>query len=209
MPLTYQTHNNGWIECVCGSMFSGKSEELIRRVRRASYAKLHVQVFKPAIDNRYSKDEIVSHDGKAVHALSIQRAEDILDLLEPETEVVAIDEVQFFEDILVDIACFLANKGLRMIVAGLDMDFRGEPFSPMPQLMAVSETVQKLSAICVICGAPASHTQRLINGKPACYDDPIIMVGASDSYEPRCRYCHEVPKSPKISQNIMTVNKEI
>ncbi|GGE28558.1 thymidine kinase [Pullulanibacillus camelliae] len=209
MPLTHHTHNNGWIECVCGSMFSGKSEELIRRVRRATYAKLHVQVFKPVIDDRYSKEEVVSHDGKSVHAKPIERAEEILDLLEPETEVVAIDEVQFFEDTVVNIACFLANKGLRVIVAGLDMDFRGEPFPPVPNLMAVSETVTKLNAICAVCGAPASRTQRLINGKPACYDDPIIMVGASESYEPRCRHCHEVPGSPNALQGIMTVSVDI
>ena len=190
------TQNKGWIECVCGSMFSGKSEELIRRVRRATFGRQKVEVFKPVIDNRYSKEEVVSHDGQSVVATPIEDAEEILKIMQPDTEVIAIDEVQFFDYNVVGVCQYLADHGYRVIVAGLDMDFRGEPFNPMPEIMAISETVTKLNAICMVCGSPASRTQRLIDGKPANYHDPVILVGASESYEPRCRHCHEVPGKP-------------
>ncbi|WP_026691607.1 thymidine kinase [Alteribacter aurantiacus] len=190
------TRREGWLEVVCGSMFSGKSEELIRRVRRASYGKLKVQVYKPALDNRYSEEEVVSHNGTKVNAVPIKRSINMLERLENGTQVVAIDEVQFFDEDILDVVQALADQGVRVICAGLDQDFRGEPFGCMPQLMAVAETVTKLQAICLSCGSPASRTQRLINGKPASYDDPIILVGASESYEPRCRHCHEVPGKP-------------
>ncbi|GGH87094.1 thymidine kinase [Pullulanibacillus pueri] len=203
------THNEGWIECVCGSMFSGKSEELIRRVRRATYGKQKVQVFKPAIDNRYSNEEVVSHAGRSVVATPIQNAEEILKLLKPDTDVIAIDEVQFFDENVVEIAQSLADQGHRVIVAGLDTDFRGEPFNPVPELMAISETVTKLNAICMVCGSPASRTQRLINGKPANYDDPIILVGASEAYEPRCRHCHDVPGKPAKSNGVAVIQESI
>ncbi|MBM7095567.1 MULTISPECIES: thymidine kinase [Alteribacter] len=199
------TRREGWLEVVCGSMFSGKSEELIRRVRRASFGKLKVQVFKPALDNRYSEEEVVSHNGTKVTALPIKRSTDMLDRLENGTQVVAIDEVQFFDEDVLDVVQTLADEGIRVICAGLDQDFRGEPFGCMPQLMAVAETVTKLQAICLSCGSPASRTQRLINGKPASYDDPIILVGASESYEPRCRHCHEVPGRPAPSYEKQTV----
>lgn len=192
----YVMKQSGWIEVICGSMFSGKSEELIRRVRRATYAHLTVQVFKPAIDNRYDKTDIVSHNGMTTVAQPIHRIEEILEHINPNVDIIAIDEAQFFDDAIVEIAEQLANKGIRVIAAGLDTDFRGEPFGPMPQLMAVSESTTKLNAICPICGSPASRTQRLINGKPASFDDPIILVGASESYEPRCRHHHEVPNKP-------------
>ncbi|ERS92538.1 thymidine kinase [Staphylococcus simulans] len=191
----YETYHSGWIECITGSMFSGKSEELIRRLKRGMYAKQKVVVFKPAIDNRYHKEKVVSHNGNAIEAITIKVAEEIFEQDLTGVDVIGIDEVQFFEHSVVDIAQELAEQGHRVIVAGLDMDFRGEPFEPMPQLMAVSELVTKLQAVCAVCGAPASRTQRLINGRPAKADDPIIMVGADESYEPRCRAHHIVAPS--------------
>lgn len=188
--------HSGWIEVICGSMFSGKSEELIRRVRRATYGNLSVKVFKPAIDNRYAEDSIVSHNGTSVLARPLDHSTDILDVVDENVDVVGIDEVQFFDEHVVEVAQTLADRGHRVIVAGLDLDFRGEPFGCMPTFMAVSESVTKLSAICPVCGSPATRTQRLIDGRPASYDEPIILVGASESYEPRCRHHHEVPNKP-------------
>jgi len=190
------SYNGGWIEVVCGSMFSGKTEELIRRVRRARIAKQKVQVFKPQIDIRYQLEKFSSHDGLAWEAIPVGHAREILDHVGPDTNVVAVDEAQFFDWELSDVCRELAQRGLRVITAGLDMDFRGEPFGPMPLLMAEAEEVTKLQAICVVCGAPASRTQRLINDMPAGYDEPIILVGGSESYEARCRTCHEVPGKP-------------
>jgi len=188
----YQQHKGGWVEVVCGSMFSGKTEELIRRVRRAQIARQKVQVFKPSLDDRYVLEKVTSHNGMGLDAILITEAREILDLVEPDTAVVAIDEVQFFDWTIAEVCNTLAEGGKRVIVTGLDMDFRGEPFGPMPLLMAEAERVDKLSAICVVCGAPASRTQRLIDGQPASYDDPVIMVGASEVYEARCRHCHRV-----------------
>jgi thymidine kinase len=177
-------------------MFSGKTEELIRRIKRAQIARQKVQVFKPKIDARYSKGQVASHNGVLHAAVPVNDAEEMAALIEPDTTVVAIDEAQFFDDALVDLCRELAHRGIRVIVAGLDLDFRGEPFGPMPQLMAEAEMVDKLQAICMVCGAPASRTQRLIDGEPAAYNDPIIMVGAKDYYEARCRHCHEVRDKP-------------
>lgn len=188
-------HFAGRIELICGSMFSGKTEELIRRVKRARIARQLVQVFKPAIDNRYLEGRVNSHSGHSDDAHSVSCASDIVAALAPETTVIAIDEAQFFDAELIPIVEEFANRGLRVILAGLDLDFRGEPFGPMPALMSHAEDVTKLHAICVVCGEEASRTQRLVNGKPARYDDPIIMVGASESYEARCRQCHAVPRS--------------
>jgi thymidine kinase len=185
--------SGGWIELVCGSMFSGKTEELIRRVRRAKIAKQNVQVFKPAMDTRYTTEAVTSHNGLGVEAVPVQSAAEIEQLIRPETSVAAIDEVQFFGWEITELCQKLADRGMRVIAAGLDMDFRGEPFGPMPVLMAQAERVDKLQAICVVCGNPASRTQRLINGQPAAYDDPVILVGGSESYEARCRKCHQVP----------------
>ena len=182
----------GWIEVICGSMFSGKTEELIRRVRRAQIARQKVQVFKPSIDVRYSTGQVASHNGALHSAVTVTGSEEVEALVEPDTNVVAIDEAQFFDEGVVDLCERLAHNGVRVIVAGLDLDFRGEPFGPMPRLMAEAEMVDKLQAICVECGAPASRTQRMIDGQPAAYDDPIILVGARDYYEARCRHCHEV-----------------
>lgn len=179
-------------------MFSGKTEELLRRIRRAEIARKKVQVFKPAIDNRYGIVRVASHNGVARNdAIVVANAQEILDRLAPDTEVVAIDEVQFFDDDVIGVCDLLAGRGLRVIAAGLDQDFRGEPFGPIAALMALAEYVDKLQAICVVCGAAASRTQRLIDGKPARYDDPVILVGGSERYEARCRTCHEVPGKPK------------
>lgn len=189
----YHRYEGGWIEVICGSMFSGKTEELIRRVKRAVIARQRVQVFKPLLDNRFSTESVSSHDGLQWDAVAVSSAAEILELVRDITDVVAIDEAQFFDWAIVDVCEQLAQQGKRVIVAGLDMDFRGEPFGPMPVLMAQAETVDKLQAICAVCGAPASRTQRLINGVPANYDDPQILVGASEVYQARCRRCHEVP----------------
>lgn len=185
------------MELVCGSMFSGKTEELLRRVRRAEIARKKVQLFKPAVDDRYGQVRVASHNGVVREgALVVNCAAEILERLDPQTQVVAIDEIQFFDVEIAGICDELANRGLCVIAAGLDQDFRGEPFGPMPVLMAMAERVDKLHAICVVCGASASRTQRLIDGQPARYDDPIILIGGSESYEARCRKCHAVPGKP-------------
>lgn len=182
---------------ICGSMFSGKTEELLRRIRRAEIARRKVQVFKPLIDDRYGLKRVASHSGIAREdAITIRSAVEILQKTPDDAEVIAIDEIQFFDWTIADVCSTLANQGRRVIGAGLDQDFRGEPFGPMPLLLALAERVDKLHAICVVCGAEASRTQRLIDGRPARYDDPVILVGGSESYEARCRNCHEVPGRP-------------
>ena len=196
----YQELQKGWIEVICGPMFAGKSEELIRRVKTLSYAHQKIIAFKPAIDNRYDKSAIASHDGEKYQAFAIKSAEDILPLVESDVQVVAIDEVQFFKDSIVSICESLADRGVRVIVAGLDTDFRGEPFGVMPLLLARAEFVTKLSAACTVCGCAATRTQRLVDGKPANYDDPIILVGAKESYEARCRKHHIVPNKPNSNK---------
>lgn len=185
---------DGWIEVICGSMFSGKSEELIRRVHRVQIAKKKVQVFKPTIDTRYSIQYIYSHNGTKIEAINISNSKELLEKTEPDTEVVAIDEAQFYDKGIVTICQKLADQGRRVMVTGLDQDFRGEPFGPIPELLAVAEYIDKLQAICMICGSPASRTQRLVNGKPAKYSDPTILIGAKETYEARCRKCHVVIK---------------
>ena len=187
--------SGGWIEVIAGVMFSGKSEELIRRVRRAIIARKRVQVFKSHLDARYAGIyAISSHDGRTVEAVPVDSASQIAQCLDPMAHVIAIDEAQFLDLSIVDLATTLAARGRRVILAGTDTDFRGEPFGPMPQLMAVAEVVDKLHAICVLCGAPASRNQRLVEGKPARYDSPVIQVGGQESYEARCRACHQVPR---------------
>ena len=185
-------HSRGRVELICGSMFSGKTEELIRRLRRAVIAKQKVQVFKPAIDTRYHEEQVTSHNGLGFEARPVSSASDILTDLSPDTTVVAIDEVQFFDPAVIGICDQLAEQGKRVICAGLDTDFRGMPFGPMPDLMARAELVDKLHAICVICGEEANRTQRRIDGQPARFDDPVVLVGAAEVYEARCRQCHEV-----------------
>lgn len=187
-------HHSGCIEVICGSMFCGKTEELIRRVRRAVIAKHRTQVFKPALDDRYGIEHVTSHNGQNIKAEPVANMAELETLLLPETTVVAIDEAQFFDDTLVAGVSQLATRGIRVILAGLDLDFRGEPFGPMPKLLCIAEDVTKLHAICMRCGEPASRTQRLVNNKPAHYNDPIVMIGAQESYEARCRQHHIVPK---------------
>lgn len=187
-------HHTGSIEVVTGSMFSGKTDELIRRLRRATIARQKVQVFKPIIDDRYQVDKVTSHAGTVFSALPVRSSSELLKNLEPDTSVVGIDEAQFFDEGIVEVAQTLAERGIRVIVAGLDTDFRGEPFGCMPVFMAVAEHVDKLQAICMVCGEAASRTQRLVNGKPARYNDPVVIVGASEMYEARCRKHHEVPR---------------
>lgn len=177
-------------------MFSGKTEELIRRVRRAQIAQQRVQVFKHVLDDRYAVQSITSHNGARLEAVPIAHSAEILLQVGPATEVVAVDEAQFLDDGIAAVASALAGRGARIILAGLDTDFRGEPFGPMPTLLALAEEVTKLQAICMVCGAPASRTQRLINGQPAHYTDPIILIGARETYEARCRRCHQVPGRP-------------
>ncbi len=188
------SRNLGQITVVCGSMFAGKSEELIRRARRALYAKKRVQVFKPAIDNRYDEERVVTHMGVAHEAVPVRSIAELRQKLDPATQVVCIEEAQFFDASIVPLAIELADRGVEVILAGLDQDFRREPFGPMPHLLAVADEVVKLRAICMKCGAPASHTFRQIDGKPAHRDDPIILIGATESYEARCRNCHTLRK---------------
>jgi thymidine kinase len=185
----------GWIEVISGVMFAGKSEELIRRVRRSVIARKKVQVFKSHLDDRYGGVYTVSsHDGTLVEAEPVQSSLEIMEKVRPDTEVVAVDEAQFLDRGIVKVANELAARGVRVILAGTDSDFRGQGFGAMPELMAAAEIVDKMYAICVVCGGPATRNQRLINGRPAPYDSPLIMVGGSESYEARCRHCHQVPQ---------------
>lgn len=192
----YMTAKDGWIEVICGSMFAGKTEELIRRIKRLDYAKKEVLVFRPRIDNRYSDTEVVSHSNYRHDAIIIDNAKEIYDYVTPNTYAIAVDEVQFFSSELVQICDKLADDGFRVICAGLDKDFRGEVFGLMGELIVKAEFVDKLEAICNVCGNPATRTQRLIDHKPANYNDPIVLVGAQEAYEPRCRHCHEVVDKP-------------
>ena len=194
----YQSYRDGWIETISGCMFAGKTEELIRRIKVLEFAKKEIMVFKPVIDNRYSDTKVVSHAGSSVESHAVNDALEILEMVKDTTQVVAIDEAQFFDDNLCDVANELADRGIRVMCAGLDTNFKGEPFGPMPLPITEAEFVTKLAAVCNKCGAPATRTQRIIDGKPASYNDPIILVGASESYEARCRHCHEVPDKPKV-----------
>lgn len=173
----------GWIEVITGSMFSGKSEELIRRLRRARIARQQVQVFKPRIDMRYSNDHIVSHSEMRHQSRTVESARELFELIEPGTEVVGIDEGQFFDQDLVEVANELARRGMRVIIAGLDQDYTGKPFEPMPQLLAIAEYITKTHAICVRCGQPANYSQRIFESSER------VAVGASGMYEARCRRC--------------------
>lgn len=179
----------GSIEVICGSMFSGKTEELVRRLKRAQIARQKVQVFKPVIDNRYSADHVQSHDANRILSKPVEKARDILRFVEDNTRVVGIDEAQFFDDSVVEVANKLAFRGIRVICAGLDLDFRGQPFGPMPRLLAIAEQVTKLQAVCTGCGGPASRSQRTAG--PTSDQASLIQVGAKEMYEARCRFCHE------------------
>ena len=196
--MMYQMYRPGYIEVISGCMFAGKTEELIRRIKTLEFAKKNVLVFKPVIDNRYSNTKVVSHAGSSVESIVVPDARSILDFVKDDTDVIAIDEVQFFDEDVLLVCNYLAKKGKRVMCAGLDTDFRAEPFGVMPRLITDAEFVTKLTAVCMKCGAPATRTQRLVNGKPAQYTDPIIMVGAAEAYEARCRHCHEVIGKPEI-----------
>ncbi|MEX0671939.1 MAG: thymidine kinase [Candidatus Babeliales bacterium] len=189
-------HKKGTLEVVCGSMFSGKSEELIRRLKRAEIAKKNTLAFKHSLDDRKSIEHLVSHGGLKINAFAIDKAKMILDLTPPEIEIIGIDEVQFFNNEIISIIQELIHAGKRVIVAGLDLDFRGVPFSCIPGLMAIADTVTKLTAICMSCGKDAHFTQRLVNGTPAKHTDPIVLVGAQECYEARCRNCFVIDKTP-------------
>jgi thymidine kinase len=192
----YHGSRPGWIEVITGVMFSGKSEEVIRRVRRATIARKRVQVFKSHLDSRYAGVfSVSSHDGTEIEATPVDSAEEILRQVRPATELVAIDEAQFLDRDIVTVATLLARRGVRVIVAGTDTDFRGEPFGAMGDLMAVAETVDKFTAICMVCGGEACRNQRLLDGRPARWDSPTIMIGGREAYEARCRHCHEVPRA--------------
>lgn len=200
----YHGDGHGWIEVITGVMFSGKSEELIRRVRRALIARKRVQVFKSALDDRYAGvRRISSHDGSGVEAVPVRSSRELAEQVHPATQVFGIDEVQFLDEGIVDVVEMLADRGARLILAGTDMDFRGEPFGPIPRLLTVAETVDKLHAICVVCGSPATRNQRLVNGAPAPYEAPVIQVGGADSYEARCRRCHEVPSATRQQTSLL------
>ena len=190
--MNYFAGKPGWIEVICGPMFAGKTEELIRRVIRMDYAKKNYIIFKPTIDDRYSISEVVSHNKRKVNAICVTNSSEIDKYLTEDHEAVIIDEVQFFDEAVVEKAHELAERGLRVIVGGLDTDFRGVPFNNVAMLLARAEKVTKLTAICVCCGEEATKTQRIINGMPAKFDDPIILVGEKESYESRCRRCHAV-----------------
>jgi len=187
--VLHKSANTGWIEVICGSMFSGKTEELIRRMRRARIARQRVEIFKPAIDQRFSESEVVSHDESAIPSTPVSSPSQII-LLAADADVVGVDEAQFFDESIVEVCSRLASDGKRVIVAGLDQDYRGQPFEPIPQLMAVAEYVTKLHAVCVVCGAPANHSQRLVSGSGR------LLLGAKETYEPRCRRCFDPASTP-------------
>ncbi|MCD6426085.1 MAG: thymidine kinase [Anaerolineales bacterium] len=190
-------HHQGRLEVITGPMFCGKTDELLRRLRRAIIAKQKIQVFKPGFDVRYSSEKVTSHAGNEYNAYPVENITEVPTLLLDDVTLVAIDEAQFFGKNIIDVIQALVDKGIRVIVAGLDMDFRGEPFGQMPVLLAQAEIVDKLHAICMVCGEEATRTQRLVDGNPAYYDDPIIIVGASEMYEARCRIHHQVPRGKK------------
>ena len=190
--MNYYNNQGGRIEVICGPMFAGKTEELIRRVTRMEYAHKNFLVFKPLIDSRYSIDEVVSHSKYKKKAINIKEAKEILPYITDDIQAIVVDEVQFFDESMISVLTNLANKGLRVICAGLDLDFKGKPFGIIPSLLAIAERITKLTAICMCCGEEATRTQRIIDGHEAYDDDPVVLVGAKESYEARCRRCHKV-----------------
>lgn len=190
--MNYYEGKKGFVEVICGPMFAGKTEELIRRVKRMDYAKKHYQIFKPSIDNRYSINEVVSHNKKSVMAICVSSASEIKKHILSDTQAIVIDEVQFFDDSILDVIKECVTSGHRVICAGLDTDFRAEPFGIIGSILAIAEDVTKLTAICSLCGENATKTQRIINGRPAAFLDPQILVGEKESYEARCKDCHIV-----------------
>lgn len=184
----------GWVEVICGCMFSGKTEELIRRMTRAQIARQKLQVFKPSIDDRYGLEYVASHNASRIDSIPVHSAHEILEKLDDSTRIVGIDEAQFFDDALVEVVERLARRGIRVVIAGLDMDYRGQPFGPMPQLLSIAEQVTKLSAICVVCGAPATRSQRVSSS------EETVLVGAHDSYEARCRAHHHSEPEARVGR---------
>lgn len=209
MKIYEKENRKGSLEVICGSMFSGKTEELLRRLRRAEYAKQNVLTIKHKIDDRKGHSYVASHDGRERLAFEIENAKSsvdmILNLANRNIEVVGIDEVQFFPKDIVPVVHELVERGKRVIIAGLDLDFRGEPFGSMPMLLSMADEVLKLKAICVKCGKDAYHTQRIIGGKPADYDDPIVLIGAQEAYEARCRDCFSINRNPSYAECHTTV----
>ncbi|OGF01465.1 MAG: thymidine kinase [Candidatus Edwardsbacteria bacterium RIFOXYD12_FULL_50_11] len=199
----------GQIEVICGCMFSGKTEELIRRLKRATYARQKVQIFKHSFDTRYDELCITTHYGLKLPTVTCLTAGDIIGAVDNKIQVVGIDEVQFYGDDIIPAIEEIAHQDIRVIISGLDMDFRGEPFGPMPQLLTLAEKVDKLSAICSICGEPATRTQRLLDGHPAPYDSEVVSVGSAEKYEARCRKCHIVPNKPGKQRFSMSPQVEI
>jgi thymidine kinase len=201
----------GQIEVVCGSMFSGKTEELMRRLKRAQYAKQKIQVFKPVIDNRYSVDHVQSHDANKILSTPVKTSREILEKLDDNTRIVGIDEAQFFDDEIIEVAQKLAYRGIRVICAGLDMDFKGQPFGPMPKLLAVAESVTKLSAVCVVCGGHATRSQRMISETEtpnAENTESQVLIGSHDYYEARCRFCHEPNPVTSFQAGLFPTSKQ-
>jgi len=194
--MAVEKNSKGSLEIICGSMFSGKSEELIRRIKRSEIAKRQVLTIKPSIDTRKTTEYVLSHNGNKVKAFSLHNPRAILELMTPEIEVVGIDEVQFFSQEIIAVICTLVEQGKRVIAAGLDLDFRGIPFGPMPVLLAIADSITKLKAICIECGKDAQFTQRLVNGVPARHNDPLIVIGAQDYYQARCRGCFTIDQQP-------------
>ncbi len=186
----YQQYREGWIEVICGCMFAGKSEELIRRIHVLSYAKKEIQIFKPQIDDRYAKNEVVAHNGARIPCTAVKDSKELASKIAKTTEVVAVDEVQFFDEGMIGLCEQLASQGRRVMLVGLDLDYRGEPFGIMPQLIAKAEFVTKLTAVCSCCGAPATRTQLLIKDESAVHGNAGTIIGGSESYEARCRHCH-------------------
>lgn len=195
----YQQYKEGWLEVITGCMFAGKSEELIRRIKVLEYAHKKIAVFKPKMDDRYSEEAIVSHCGNSVKSFVIENAHEIYACADDSYDVIAIDEVQFLDEEIVDVCNAYANRGKRVMVAGLDLDFRGIPFGVMPKLLSHAEFVTKLTAVCMKCGAPATRSQRLVDGQAAPYDGKLIQIGAKESYEARCRHCHEITYEKECS----------
>lgn len=194
--MAYQKSSKGSLEVICGSMFSGKTAELIRRITRAQFAQLNTLIFKHCLDDRKTIEYICTHHGQKLKAIAVEPAHQILDFAFEEVDVIAIDEIQFFDNTIIHVVLELIDQGKRVIAAGLDLDFRGDPFGPLPALLAVANSVTKLSAVCVKCGQDSHYTQRLVNGKPADYNDPQIVVGAEEHYQPRCRDCYQINGRP-------------
>ena len=196
--MAQKKNAKGSLEVICGSMFSGKTDELIRQITRAQFAQLNTLIFKHTLDDRKTIDYIHAHNGKKLKAIAIDNPLNITDFIFEEVDVVGIDEVQFFDQDIISIILDLVEMGKRVIVAGLDLDFRGNPFGSMPAILSIADSITKLSAVCILCGKDAHYSQRLVNGKPASYNDPLVMTGAEEHYQARCRDCYEIDKKTRF-----------